>query len=119
MRDLHSLTEELADLWSENLCKMRLQLESDEVQLLFAGLAAFDAHHYLQCRLDKEHKACQEPVYRKQLDQVFNMTKPLVARSDIVWAAVKENFEGVAELLQVRNSAQAVPTNFILAAKRL
>lgn len=66
-----------------------------------AGLAGYDAHNWLQCHFDKEHEACAKPAYTKQLDSVFTMTEPLVARSDIVLAALKENFAGSADLVQV------------------
>jgi hypothetical protein len=66
-----------------------------------AGLVAYDVHNHLQCRFDAAHSACKEPVYNQQVDKVFSMVKPLVARPDIIVAALKENFGAHADLVQV------------------
>jgi hypothetical protein len=66
-----------------------------------AGLLAFDVNNKVQCLLQKQQEVCDAPSLIAGLDNVFDMTTPIMGRTDIIAASIRDAFGVRSEFLQV------------------
>lgn len=63
-------------------------------------------HNKITCAFDKNMPACDAPLYIAKLDDVFEMTYPIMGRTDIIGTALQQQLGKDAQFVQVRRLSQ-------------
>lgn len=84
-----------------NRLALLLQLHELTCTTYHAALAAYEVNDKVTCMLDSSSAACDAPAWTQQLDNVFELTEPIMGRTDIIRDAMLASCGSNVDFLQV------------------